>query len=69
MKTPALDRWRRDQQAGGPVPTWLWRAACWEKSALEAPSAEARNDALRRAREIVEAQAAAEAAAAKGSAA
>jgi hypothetical protein len=44
--SPALDLWRRELRAGvggqrvGDPGTWrldaLWRAACWEQSALEA---------------------------------
>ncbi len=41
MKTPALEAWRRELKAGTRTATtfdWLWRAACEEMHALEAPT-------------------------------
>jgi hypothetical protein len=41
MKTPSLDAWRRELAAGQRTATtfdWLWRAACEEMNALEAPT-------------------------------
>lgn len=50
LATPALDRWRAlGAKIGGP----LWRAACWEMSALEAATPDQRNACIARARDII----------------
>lgn len=56
--TPALDAWRRELAAGTRTPTtfdWLWRAACEELNALEAPTPALAASHLREAHSIVRA--------------
>ena len=57
-RTPALDTWRRELARGERAAETfdaLWRAACEEVRALEAPTAETRERCLLTARRIVEA--------------
>jgi len=56
--TPALDAWRRELQAGQRTRCsfdWLWRAACEEMNALEAPTPALAASYFRHARRIVRA--------------
>ncbi len=55
--TPALDTWRTELAGGLRAPTTfdaLWRAACAEVAALEAPVPEIRDNCLAEARRIIE---------------
>jgi hypothetical protein len=56
--TPALDAWRAELKAGVRTPTTfdaLWRAACLEMNALEAPTPELADSWRREAYRIVRA--------------
>jgi hypothetical protein len=57
IRTPALDTWRRELATGQRTRTTfdaLWRAACAEMAALEAPVPEIRDSCLAEARRIIE---------------
>jgi len=56
VKTPALDAWRRELAAGARTKYTfdpLWRAACEEMSALEAPTPGLAASYLREARRMI----------------
>lgn len=57
IHTPALDAWRRELATGQRTRTTfdaLWRAACAEMAAREAPVPEIRESCLAEARRIIE---------------